>query len=57
MQQLELENLNLGETNFVVKRITSATPQRESMKTSGGGISLDFRGESSHYEKTRKTPI
>ena len=28
MQQLELGNSDLGETNFVVKKMTRATPQR-----------------------------
>ena len=44
MQQLELGNSDLGETNFVVKKMTRATPQRvKSLRTSGVGFSMYFR--------------
>ena len=44
MQQLEVGDLDLGETNFVVKGMTRATPQRvKSLKTSGVGFSMYFR--------------
>ena len=47
MQQLEIGDLDLGETNFVVKRMTRATPQRvKSLITSGVGFSMYFRVKS-----------
>ena len=45
MQQLELGNLDLGETNFVVERMKRATPQRvKNLRTSGVDFSMYFRG-------------
>ncbi len=57
MQQLELGNSDLGETNFVGKRTTRATPTKsENMETSGGWFSINFRGATPQHEKPRKSP-
>ena len=44
MQQLELGDSDLGETNFVVKRMKRANPQRvKNLRTSGVDFSMYFR--------------
>ena len=58
MQQVELGNSDLGETNFVVKKKTRATPQRvKSLRTSGVGFSMYFRVKPLNTRKPRKAPI
>jgi hypothetical protein len=55
MQQLELENSDLGETNFVVKIMTRATSQRvKILRTSQVYFFKKFRGESSQYKEPGK---
>ena len=44
MQQLELGNSDIGETNLVVKRMTRATPQRvKILRKSEVSFSMYFR--------------
>ena len=58
MQQFELGNSDLGETNFVAKMVTRATPLRDKiLRTSGIHFFHEFRGETSQYKEAGKTPI
>ena len=42
MQQLEIGDLDLGETNFVVKRMTRATTKSENLKNKWGLFSMNL---------------
>ncbi len=61
MQQLELGDLDLGETNFVLKKMTRATPTKsENMETSGGDFllilevqHLNMRNRENHQTRKR----
>ena len=58
MQQLELGNSDLGETNFVVIEDDKSYPTKsENLKNKSGRFFQEFRGETSQYTESGKTLI
>ena len=58
MQQLELGNSDLGETNLVVKRMKRATTQGvNNLRTSGVDFSMDFRAKPLNTKNREKSNI
>jgi hypothetical protein len=58
LQQLELENFDLGETDFIGKRRQELLQKNVKISTTSAvDFFQEFRGETSQYEELGKTPI